>query len=41
MTFKGAQANVQKLVEHGILAEVTGAQRNRLYIAKEIIKVIS
>lgn len=41
MTFKGAQANVQKLVEHDILAEVTGAQRNRLYIAKEIIKVIS
>lgn len=41
MTFKGAQANVQKLVEQGILEEVTGAQRNRLYIAKEIIKVIS
>jgi len=36
MSFPAAQQNIQKLVELGILHEVTGQERNRIYFAREI-----
>jgi Fic family protein len=38
--YKTAQRYVQKLVQHGILREVTGKGRNRLYRADEILHAI-
>ena len=40
VTPRSAQLNVDKLVAHGILREVTGRQRNRIYVAHEIIAAI-
>lgn len=40
ITFRSAQQNIDKLVEHGILSEVTGKQRNRIFAAREIINVV-
>jgi Fic family protein len=40
VTHHSAQNNIDKLVAKNILKEATGRQRNRLYIAPEIIKVI-
>ncbi|MBX3258258.1 MAG: Fic family protein [Labilithrix sp.] len=36
MTFPAAQQNIEKLIEMGILREVTGQERNRIYLAPEI-----
>jgi Fic family protein len=36
VTFAAAQSNVDKLVSLGILREVTGRERNRIYLAEEI-----
>jgi Fic family protein len=41
VTYASAQLNIAKLVEKGILNEVTGNRRNRVYIAPEILNVIS
>jgi Fic family protein len=41
MTFRSAQLNVHKLVDKGYLTEVTGQQRNRLYLAKPISKILT
>lgn len=41
MTFKGAQKNVDKLVAYGILEELPKRSRNRIYLAKQIIQLIS
>ncbi|HEX6984350.1 MAG TPA: Fic family protein [Planctomycetaceae bacterium] len=41
MSYEGARKNVDKLVEHGILVEVTGNYRNRLYLARPITALMS
>ena len=40
ITARSAQLNVQKLLNAGILQEATGQQRNRVYIAPEIIRIL-
>jgi Fic family protein len=40
VTFPSAQKVVNKLVDGGILKEMTGKRRNRVYIAEEILRVI-
>lgn len=40
LTYRGAQQNVKKLVQAGILREYTGRPRNRIYIAPEIVAII-
>jgi Fic family protein len=37
ITPRAAQMNVDKLIEAGILKEATGRQRNRIFVAPEII----
>lgn len=41
MTYPGALKNVKKLEERGIIEEVTGYSRNKLYLAKPIIRLMS
>jgi Fic family protein len=41
VTYASAQFNVEKLIKRGILKEVTGNRRNRVYIAREILQIIS
>jgi hypothetical protein len=40
VTQRSAQLNVEKIVAAGILKEATGRQRNRIFIAPEIIRII-
>ncbi len=40
ITHRAAQLNVNKLVGAGILREVTGRKRNRIYVADEIVSAI-
>ena len=40
MTYRGARNNVEKLREHGIIVEVTGRSRNRIFIAKQIVELL-
>ncbi|MDA2925279.1 Fic family protein [Acidobacteria bacterium AH-259-L09] len=40
VTFAAAQRNVDKLIQQGILEEVTGRDRNRVYVAKEILSLL-
>jgi Fic family protein len=40
VTPRAAQMNIDKLVTLGILREVTGQQRNRAYLADEIVRVV-
>ncbi len=40
LTFPAAQNNVNKLVEAGILREMTGKTKNRVYVADEILKLL-
>ncbi len=40
VTPRSAQLNIDKLVKSGILEEVTGQRRNRIYAAREIIATI-
>lgn len=35
-----AQSNIEKLVEHGVLKEVTGRQKRRVYVAQPVVDVI-
>lgn len=39
ITWRAAAMNVQKLVDAGILREVTGKERNRIFVADEILAV--
>jgi cell filamentation protein, protein adenylyltransferase len=39
VTPRSAQLNVDKLIESGILREVTGRQRNRIFVAPEIVNI--
>jgi Fic family protein len=40
ITFRAAQRIIDRLVQAGILREITGARRNRLYLAEEILRTI-
>jgi Fic family protein len=40
VTPRTAQASINKLISLGILKEVTGMQRNRVYVAQEIIRAV-
>lgn len=40
VTRRSAQINVDKLVAAGILREATGKQRNRVYVADDIIRAV-
>jgi Fic family protein len=40
VTHRAAQLTVNKLVDRGIVKEVTGRKRNRLYIATEIVHAV-
>jgi Fic family protein len=40
ITPRSAQLNIDKLVERGIIREATGRQRNRVYLASEIVGII-
>jgi len=40
VTPRSAQLNIEKLVARDILSEATGQQRNRVYIATEIVSII-
>jgi Fic family protein len=40
ITPRSSQLNIDKLVHKGILREATGRQRNRLYVATEIVDII-
>jgi hypothetical protein len=41
MTYRGAKLNVGKLEKAGILIEVTGQRRNKIYLAKQITDVLA
>ena len=40
VTHRSAQLNIDKLIHKGILKEVTGKQRNRVFVAPQIVKII-
>jgi Fic family protein len=40
VTWRAAQLNVDKLVDAGILEEVTGQARNRVYLARQIVELL-
>lgn len=40
VTFRSAQKSIDHLIKVGILKEVTGKQRNRIYVAQGIVRVI-
>jgi Fic family protein len=40
ITFRAASLNVQKLVDAGILQEITGRERNRVFVAQEILSLL-
>ncbi len=39
ITVRAAQLNIDKLVEQGILTELTGGKRNRVFAAREILRI--
>jgi len=40
VTARAAQNNVDKLLELGIVREVTGKQRNRIFVAQEVVEIV-
>jgi hypothetical protein len=40
ITFRAASLNVQKLVDANILQEITGRERNRVFVAQEILSLL-
>ena len=40
VTHRSAQLNIEKLIRKGILKEATGKQRNRVFVAPQIVKII-
>ncbi|RMF92821.1 MAG: Fic family protein [Candidatus Schekmanbacteria bacterium] len=40
ITPRAAQKNIDKLLAEGILKEITGKKRNRVYVASEIVRII-
>lgn len=41
VTYSTAKNNIAKLVQAGILREITGAKRNKVYIAEKVLEVIN
>lgn len=41
VTFTAAKQNIEKLVADGILVEATGRGRNRIYLAPEIVRIVT
>ena len=41
VTPRSTQLNIDKLIASGILEEITGQKRNRMYVAREIINIIT
>ncbi len=41
VTFRAAQMNIDKLMADGILVEVTGKERNRIYLAAELVQIVT
>ncbi len=41
LTLNAAQANIDKLVQAKVLTEITGKERNRVYLATEIAKILN
>lgn len=41
VTYPAAKNNIAKLIKAGILKEVTGTKRNRIYIAMEVLEIIN
>jgi len=37
---QSAQNNINQLIKHGILEEITGQRRNRIYAAREILRIL-
>lgn len=40
ITYRSAQLNVEKLIDEGILREVTGRRRGRLYVADRVLRTV-
>ncbi len=40
VTPRSAQLNMDKLIEAGIIREMTGRQRNRLFVASEVLRIV-
>jgi len=40
VTFPAAQKAIKALIEEGILAEITGGKRNKVYAAKKILEIL-
>ena len=40
VTARSAQMHIDRLVEAGILKEITGQKRNRIYLAQEVLRVV-
>ncbi len=40
ITHRAAMLNVRKLVDAGVVEEVTGRERNRIFVAKGILKIL-
>lgn len=41
VTYAAAQRNIAMLIKEGILKELTGRKRNRVYIAEQVLQIIS
>jgi len=41
MTYRGASKQIQRLEEQGIVVEVTGNERNRVYLASDIVEIVN
>jgi len=41
MSFPTLQKGVERLIKLGILAEMTGQRRHRLYVAHELLHILS
>ena len=37
---QSAQKNIDQLVSEGILGEITGQRRNRVYAAREVVRIL-
>ena len=40
VTYHSAQGNIERLIEEGILREVTGKKRDRIYVARQIVQAV-
>ncbi len=41
ITYPAAQNNIDKLVKAGILKEITGAKRNKVFVAEKVLEIIN